>query len=319
MRKVFFMAVLAAVTLSATAAKKKNAEVATPASATVNIKSGSDSLSYAAGYAQTNGLIPYLQDQLKVDTAYMADFIQGLKDAKEKSGDPRFAAYVAGNQIAQLIEGRMIAGLSNELKDSPDALNSELFYAGFLAALANDTTKFTMAKAEKFTTERIQADIEYKNKKLEQQGKDWLAENAKKAGVVTTASGLQYKVITMGNGARPTADQEVTVKYEGKLIDGTVFDSSYKRNPQTSKFKCNQVIKGWTEGLQLMPVGSKFEFYIPYNLAYGERGQGRMIPPYATLIFTVELVDITAEAPKASSEPKTNSTVLKKSAIGSKK
>ena len=128
------MAVLAAVTLSATAAKKKNAEVATPASATVNIKSGSDSLSYAAGYAQTNGLIPYLQDQLKVDTAYMADFIQGLKDAKEKSGDPRFAAYVAGNQIAQLIEGRMIAGLSNELKDSPDALNSELFYAGFLAA-----------------------------------------------------------------------------------------------------------------------------------------------------------------------------------------
>jgi len=115
---------------------------------------------------------------------------------------------------------------------------------------------------------------------------------------------LQYKVLTMGTGARPKADQEVTVKYEGHLINGKEFDSSYKRKDQTTKFKCNRVIKGWTEGLQLMPVGSKFEFYIPYELAYGERGQGNMIPPYATLIFTVELVDITADAPKPAAPAK---------------
>ena len=110
--------------------------------------------------------------------------------------------------------------------------------------------------------------------------------------MVTTASGLQYKVITMGTGERPKADQEVEVKYEGHLIDGTEFDSSYKRNPQTTKFKCNQVIKGWTEGLQLMPVGSKFEFYIPQELAYGSRGMGAKIPPYSALIFTVELISV---------------------------
>ena len=96
----------------------------------------------------------------------------------------------------------------------------------------------------------------------------------------------------MGTGERPKADQEVEVKYEGHLIDGTEFDSSYKRNPQTTKFKCNQVIKGWTEGLQLMPVGSKFEFYIPQELAYGSHGMGAKIPPYSALIFTVELISV---------------------------
>ena len=110
--------------------------------------------------------------------------------------------------------------------------------------------------------------------------------------MVTLPSGLQYKVITEGKGAKPTAQQEVTVKYEGHLIDGTEFDSSYKRNPQTTKFRCDQVIKGWTEALTLMPVGSKWELYIPQELGYGSRAAGN-IPPYSTLIFTVELVDIT--------------------------
>lgn len=122
-------------------------------------------------------------------------------------------------------------------------------------------------------------------------GKQFLAANAKKEGVVTTASGLQYKVIRQGDGAKPAADAEVEVHYKGTLIDGTVFDSSYDRGESISFF-LNQVIAGWQEGVQLMPVGSKYEFYIPYELGYGARGAGGVIPPHATLIFEVELIKI---------------------------
>lgn len=298
MKKILFFAVMLAVSTGMTAKPKAGkADAATAATAqtngSVNIKSGSDSLSYAAGYAQTNGLIPYLQQQYSVDTTYMADFIQGLRDAKENINDPRYVARMAGAQIAQLIEDRMIKGMNKELEGTPDNISRDLFYNGFIAALSNDTSRFNMESAGKFFQTKFEADRKIKEAKIKEDNAAWLKENQTKQGVVTTASGLQYKVVTMGTGERPTADQEVEVKYEGKLIDGTVFDSSYKRNPQTSKFKCNQVIKGWTEGLQLMPVGSKFEFYIPYDLAYGERGQGQRIPPYSTLIFTVELVGIT--------------------------
>lgn len=127
------------------------------------------------------------------------------------------------------------------------------------------------------------------------QGMEFLEENGKRKEVTTTASGLQYEVITMGKGAKPTANDKVKVHYQGTLIDGTEFDSSYKRGEPIS-FPLNGVIKGWTEGLQLMPVGSKFKFYIPYNLAYGENGAGESIKPYSTLIFTVELLGI-EEAP----------------------
>lgn len=127
-----------------------------------------------------------------------------------------------------------------------------------------------------------------KNKKA---GEDFLAANKTKDGVQTTASGLQYRVIKMGNGPKPTADKTVSVHYRGTLIDGTEFDSSIKRG-QPTEFGVGQVIRGWTEGLQLMPVGSKFEFYIPSELAYGENGAGGQIGPNATLIFEVELLAI---------------------------
>ena len=126
---------------------------------------------------------------------------------------------------------------------------------------------------------------------MQEEGQRFLEENAKKEGVVTTPSGLQYKVLDEGFGPRPKATETVKVHYKGTLIDGTQFDSSYDRGEPIS-FPLNGVIRGWTEGVQLMPVGAKYEFYIPYNLAYGEKGAGGVIPPYATLVFVVELLGI---------------------------
>ena len=118
-----------------------------------------------------------------------------------------------------------------------------------------------------------------------------MKESAKKKGVFTTASGLQYRIITKGKGSIPTATQKVKVHYEGRTLDGKVFDSSYKRGEPT-EFRCNQVIKGWTEALTLMPVGSVWEVYIPQELAYGERQAGDDIKPFSMLIFKIELLDI---------------------------
>lgn len=130
-----------------------------------------------------------------------------------------------------------------------------------------------------------------KGKAAKAKGEQFLAENAKKEGVKTTASGLQYQVLRDGNGKQPKATDQVKCHYEGTLIDGTKFDSSYDRG-QTATFPLNQVIAGWTEGLQLMHEGAKYRFFIPYQLAYGERGAGASIPPYAALIFDVELVAV---------------------------
>ena len=124
-----------------------------------------------------------------------------------------------------------------------------------------------------------------------EKGENFLAENGKREGVVTTKSGLQYEIIKKGNGATPTANDKVRVHYHGTLIDGTVFDSSIDRG-EPAEFGVSQVIKGWTEALQLMPVGSKWKLYIPYDLAYGDREVSEEIKPYSTLIFEVELLDI---------------------------
>lgn len=126
---------------------------------------------------------------------------------------------------------------------------------------------------------------------LKAEGKAYLEENAKKAGVTTTASGLQYEVLTEGSGKQPKATDTVRCHYEGRLLDGTIFDSSYQRG-EPADFGLNMVIKGWTEGVQLMKEGSKYRFTIPYDLAYGEQGAGASIPPYATLVFDVELVKV---------------------------
>lgn len=122
-------------------------------------------------------------------------------------------------------------------------------------------------------------------------GESFLADNAKKEGIVVLPSGLQYQVLKEGNGKKPSATDQVKCHYEGTLIDGTIFDSSYQRN-EPATFGLNQVIAGWTEGVQLMSEGAKYRFFIPYNLAYGERGAGAQIPPFAALVFDVELLKV---------------------------
>ncbi len=138
---------------------------------------------------------------------------------------------------------------------------------------------------------RQHAVAEEAGKAAKQAGEEFLAANSKKEGIVTLPSGLQYQVLKEGNGKRPQATDQVKCHYEGTLIDGTVFDSSYQRG-QAATFGLNQVIAGWTEGVQLMQEGAKYRFFIPYNLAYGERGAGASIPPFAALVFDVELIKV---------------------------
>lgn len=274
--------------------KKKVEEPAAPVVEAVKLLNASDSVSYTAGMTFTKGLVSYLLQQ-KVDTAYMADFIRGFKDMISASGDPRQKTYVVGMDIARQLNERMLPGITNEFADSPDSIVAPLLYRGFEDALLQDTTLFTMAAAETYFAEREKADKAAKEEKLYGPNRDagiaFLAENAKKDSVITLPSGLQYKVLVAGKGEVPTVSDKVQVNYEGRLIDGTVFDASARHGDKPAEFMPTQVIKGWTEALTMMPVGSKWQLYIPSELAYGKRETGQ-IKPYSTLVFDVELVGI---------------------------
>lgn len=271
--------------------KKKEAPKAVVVKEPVVLTTGSDSLSYVAGMTLTEGLIPYLQNQLEVDTAYMADFVQGFNEALNLKSDPRQVARMAGMQIAQQVSGRMIENLKGEFTDTPDSIISSTFFRGFADALESDTTVMKKESAMEMFREKQQTNKAAKVEKLTAAGRQFLAENKKQPDVITTPSGLQYKVLVQGDGEVPQKTDKVKVHYEGRLIDGTVFDASSKHGTEPATFRADQVIKGWTEALTMMPVGSKWQLFIPQELAYGERAAGQ-IPPYSTLIFDVELVGI---------------------------
>lgn len=187
--------------------------------------------------------------------------------------------------------GQSIKGLGAEIDQA--ALNAAIGDVLSGVALKLEAAESTQIKQDFFRKKQEAQMAERKTAGAENKakGEAFLAENAKKEGVTVTASGLQYEVLTQGDGKKPAATDTVKVHYQGTLLDGTEFDSSYKRG-QPISFPLNGVIKGWTEGVALMPVGSKYKFYIPSNLAYGERGAGAKIGPDSTLIFTVELLAI---------------------------
>ena len=182
--------------------------------------------------------------------------------------------------------------IGQNLKDMGIAqFDDEKFTTAVRHILANAKPEMTMAEAHQQVAAYLQAKEAEKGKVAREAGEHFLAENAKKEGVVVLPSGLQYQVLTAAEGRKPAATDQVKCHYEGRLTDGTVFDSSYRRG-EPATFPLNGVIAGWTEGLQLMGEGSKFRFFIPYHLAYGERGAGASIPPYAALVFDVELLEV---------------------------
>ncbi|MBR1388514.1 MAG: FKBP-type peptidyl-prolyl cis-trans isomerase [Prevotella sp.] len=261
-----------------------------------SLKSDVDTLSYAIGMAQTQGLKEYLVGGLGVDTAYMDEFIKGLNEGANAGDNKKKAAYYAGIQIGQQISNRMVKGINHEIfgDDSTKTISLKNFMAGFISGTTGKKGLMTVDSAQQVAQTMMQA---IKAKELEktygpnkEAGEKFLAENAKKEGVKTLPSGVQYKVIKEGNGAIPADTSLVKVHYEGKTIEGKVFDSSYKRG-EPINLRCNQTIKGWTDAMVHMPAGSTWEVYIPQDLAYGEREQGD-IKPFSVLIFKIELLEV---------------------------
>lgn len=291
MKKVTFMMTLAAAAAltSCTAQAPK-----------ANLSTDIDSLSYAIGMARTEGLDQFLMQQ-GIDSTQMAEFIKGFNEGAAKI-DKKDVAYMTGLQVGQMVSKQWVEGFNQQIfgNDSTQSLSRENLLAGFIAGVVG---KGQMDKM--FAQGYMQSQMEVvREKALKKQyadviaeGEKFLAENKAKEGVVTTESGLQYKILTKGTGEIPADTSYVQVNSKGTLIDGTEFDSSYKRKDKDGKsqpatFRANQVIKGWTEALTMMPVGSKWELYIPYDLAYGSRATGADIKPFSTLIFEVELVGI---------------------------
>lgn len=264
-----------------------------------NLRTDIDTLSYALGMAQTQGLRQYMEMRLGVDTAYMDEFIKGIRDGVNASDDKKRAAYYGGIQIGQQIGNMMIKGINQELfgDDSTKSISMKNFMAGFITGTKGQRGLMTPEQAG-MTAQRMMQTVKEKSL-MERYGdykkecEKFMASNKKKPGVVTLPSGVQYKVIQEGKGEIPKDTSMVEVNYEGKTIDGEVFDSSYKRE-RPAKMRVNQVIKGWSEALTRMPEGSVWEIYIPQELAYGTQGQ-RSIKPFSALIFKVELIQANAK------------------------
>lgn len=258
------------------------------------LKDGVDSLAYDCGVFQSEGLKQYMTMQLGIDSAYIDDFIKGMKEGAMNEADPKKEAYLSGLAIGKDIQG-MAKNLTQQVygDDSTKTVNVKTLLAGFEAGLKNQDGRSAEeayndfnAKLKPVREAQLLKDFG-DNKKA---GEEYLAKNKKKEGVKVTKSGLQYKVLVEGDGALPTDSSILKVNYEGKLIDGTVFDSSYERNmPFEINMRMPGVITGWVEALKMMPAGSKWEVTIPQDLAYGAQNQGP-IKPFSTLIFTIEVL-----------------------------
>lgn len=295
MKKILLLALVSALCLGIQAMPKKkkdkkNKKAQVEKVDTVDLKT----FSYLIGRLNTEGLAEYLARQKGVDAKYMAQFIEGFGKTELTEADLQAKARIAGTEIREDVSKRVMPNISKQMNDSVDLLNHDEFLRGFMeglmgteSAISNDFAIKIVEKQMKYYQESMMERKYGANRKA---GEEFLKANLKNKDVKQTASGLQYKVITKGEGPIPTNTQRVKVHYEGRLIDGKVFDSSYKRG-QPATFGVNQVIKGWTEALTMMPAGSKWELYIPQELAYGAREQ-KEIPAFSCLIFTVELLEV---------------------------
>lgn len=285
-RSILVVALAATLSFSAFAAKKtkkNNKKVAQP----VMVKPVSPAdFSYAAGVAQSSNLAQFLAQRSGVDSAHIKDFVEGL--SKEVSADEaaKLRALLASIDIKKQMP-QIVQSMNQQATGKGDTTYVDATI--FLKGLTEGLLKTNTLSADS-ATKIEQQQYDYYTQQLKTRNADFLKNYAKQKGVKSTASGLLYKVIKEGDGAMPTDTSEVEVHYEGKLIDGSVFDSSYKRG-ETATFAVNQVIKGWSEAVKLMKVGAEYEVCLPYEIAYGERGT-RGIPPYSTLIFKIELKGI---------------------------
>lgn len=259
------------------------------------LKTDIDTLSYAIGMSQTQGLKEYLSMRMGVDTTYVEDFIKGFREGVKAGDDKSKAAFYAGIQIGQQVSQGMLQNINRMIfgEDSTQTVNESNVYAGFIAAVAGNEKVMSLDSANNFVQTRMDAIREAARAKAyadnKKAGEDYLAEIAKKEGVKELGNGVLYEVITEGNGEVAADTARVKVHYEGKLIDGTVFDSNLESEPTT--FRANQVIPGFKAALTSMPVGSKWIVYIPQDQAYGTQDMGN-IKPFSALTFTIELLDI---------------------------
>ena len=260
-----------------------------------NLKDGVDTLAYNLGVAQTEGLKQYMTMQLGVDTTYMTEFIKGMKEGAVNEVDPKKTAYMKGLEVGGQVQ-QMAKGLTQQVYagDSTKSVNVKALLAGLVAGLQNGGAMTADEAYEAFNSQLepfciANPEKQHGDNKLA--GEKYLEENKAKEGVTVTESGLQYKVLVAGDGELPSDTTTLKVNYEGRLIDGTVFDSSYERNsPLTVDMAQPRVIEDWVEALKLMPAGSKWEITIPQELGYGSQETGGLIKPFSTLIFTVEVL-----------------------------
>jgi FKBP-type peptidyl-prolyl cis-trans isomerase FklB len=259
------------------------------------LKTDIDTLSYAIGMSQTQGLKEYLSMRMGVDTTYVEDFIKGFREGVKAGDDKSKAAFYAGIQIGQQVSQGMLQNINRMIfgEDSTQTVNESNVYAGFIAAVAGNEKVMSLDSANTFVQTRMDAIREAARAKAyadnKKAGEDYLAEIAKKEGVKELGNGVLYEVITEGKGEVAADTARVKVHYEGKLIDGTVFDSNLESEPTT--FRANQVIPGFKAALTSMPVGSKWIVYIPQDQAYGTQDMGN-IKPFSALTFTIQLEGI---------------------------
>lgn len=287
-KSLLIVALALAVGLPASARSRKKIQEKKRPKITLLQPVPADSFSYAMGVAQSASLRQYLLMREGVDSAYLNEAVCGLMAKYNEEAVKGKVAYAAGLKIGQMNATNVIPSLNKMATGKADSayIDRDLFVKGLGQGVLKQPTSISEEQALAI----IERQTAYIRQRDSIANADFLSKNKRVPGVITSKSGLQYKILKEGTGATPSDTSQVEVNYEGRLIDGTVFDSSYKRG-QSATFGCNQVIKGWTEALTMMKEGDVWELYIPYNLAYGERGN-QSIPPYATLIFKVELIKV---------------------------